>query len=197
MGRTKSTGVSRRPTAKEIASLLKRCLEEGGRVEIDCLGEFRLGNKGEILFTSSVKPRVFLAYVEEDGEAAMRLCEDLRGLGCDPWMDRERLLPGQNWLRRIEGAIEFCDCFVPLFSDRSIRKRGQFQSELRYAIDCARRVPLDQPFILPARLSDCHVPKRIKSAIQYVDLFPDWEAGVKRLVHSIRQLRNAGAETHR
>lgn len=194
MKRTGHSEVSRKPTARQIAALLKRCLEEGGRVDIDRLGEFRLGEDGEIRFTPSVKPRVFLAYVEEDVEEAVRLCKDLRRHDCDPWMDRERLLPGQNWPRRIENAIEFSDCFVALFSARSIRKRGQFQSELRYAIDCARRVPLDQPFILPARLSDCHVPKRITSAIQYVDLFPDWERGLNRLVHSIRQVRKLELE---
>jgi len=186
MGRTAHSEVSRRPTARQIAELLKRCLEGGGRVEIDRLGEFRLGEQGEILFTSSIKPRVFIAYVEEDVEAAMRLCDDLRRNGCDPWVDRERLLPGQNWPRRIESAIEFSDCFVALFSSRSIRKRGQFQSELRYAIDCARRIPLDQSFILPVRLGECGVPKRITSALQYVDLFPDWGEGVQRLMCSIR-----------
>ena len=189
MKRLANSEVNRKPTARQIAALLKRCLQEGGRVDIDQLGEFRLNDDGEILFTSNVKPRVFLAYVEEDVDAAMRLCEDLRRCGCDPWMDRERLLPGQNWPRRIESAIEFSDCFVALFSARSIRKRGQFQSDLRYAIDCARRIPLDQPFILPARLGDCHVPKRITSAIQYVDLYPDWDQGVKLLLNSIRQVR--------
>lgn len=189
MKRLARSDVSRKPTARQIAALLKRCLLEGGRVDIDRLGEFRLGEDGGIVFTSNVKPRVFLAYVEEDVDAAMRLCEELRRHGCDPWVDRERLLPGQNWPRRIESAIEFSDCFVALFSARSIRKRGQFQSELRYAIDCARRIPLDQPFIFPARLGECHVPKWITSAIQYVDLYPDWDQGVKVLLNSIRQVR--------
>lgn len=188
MKRLARSEVSRKPTAREIAALLKRCLQDGGRVEVDRLGEFRLGEDGEIVFTSNVKPRVFLAYVEEDTEEAVRLCEDLRRHDCDPWMDRDRLLPGQNWLRRIESAIEFSDCFVALFSARSVRKRGQFQAELRYAMECARRIPLDQPFILPVRLGTCSVPKRITSAIQYVDLFPDWDQGMKLLLNSIRQV---------
>ena len=197
MKRTAHSEVSRKPTARQIADLVKRCLEEGGRVDIDRLGEFRLGESGEILFTCCVKPRVFLAYVEEDVEAATRLCSALREGGCDPWMDKERLLPGQNWPRRIESAIEFSDCFVALFSAQSIRKRGQFQSELRYAIDCARRVPLDQRFLIPAGLGGCHVPKRITSAIQYVDLFPDWARGVKSLLHSIRQARQFDSDGKR
>ena len=189
MKRATSAEGSRKPSARQIAALLKRCLKEGGRVDIDRLGEFRLAEDGEILFTSNVKQRVFVAYVEEDSAAAVRLCADLRRYDCDPWMDRERLLPGQNWLRRIESAIEFSDCFVALFSACSIRKRGQFQSELRYAMDCARRIPLDQSFILPVRLDECQVPKRITSVIQYVDLFLGWDQGVKLLVDSIRQVR--------
>jgi hypothetical protein len=36
------------------------------------------------------------------------------------------------------------------------------------------------------RLEDCAVPPCIGREIQYVDLFPDWEEGVRRVVASIR-----------
>ena len=67
-----------------------------------------------------------------------------------------------------------------------MRKKGQFQAELRYALDCAARVPLDRIFLIPVRLEDCAVPPCIGREIQYVDLFPDWEEGVRRVVASIR-----------
>ena len=47
-------------------------------------------------------------------------------------------------------------------------------------------MPLDEIFLVPLRLDDCVVPNRISKQIQYVDLFPDWETGVDRLIAVIK-----------
>ena len=91
-------------------------------------------------------------------------------------MDVRKLLAGQNWPRAIEAAIESSDFFVACFSGKSVRKKGGFQSEIRYALDCARQVPLDEIYIVPVRLDDCAVPRTIQHELQYIDLFPDWDA---------------------
>ena len=44
-----------------------------------------------------------------------------------------------------------------------------------------RRVPLDEIFLIPLRLDDCVVPPHLKQ-IQYLDLFPDWDAGVSGML---------------
>jgi hypothetical protein len=103
------------------------------------------------------------------------------------WIDKHRLLPGQDWRRVIERAIDRADFFVACFSRRAGRKRGQFPYELRYALRCAERMPLDEMFLMPVRLEACLVPQRIQNTTQYVDLFPDWNMGVERLVESIRR----------
>jgi hypothetical protein len=173
-------------TPERILELVRKSLDGGHTVEIDGLGMFSLGSAG-YEFTPQTQPQVFIAYVEEDLAPARRICESLRQAGCAPWMDKEKLLPGQNWPRSIERAIEICDVFVPCFSRRSLAKRGQFQSELRWAMDCARRVPLEETFLVPIRLEACSVPKRISDQVQYVDLFPDWERGMKRLVRAVKR----------
>jgi hypothetical protein len=102
-------------------------------------------------------------------------------------------MPGQNWPRAIEDAIDTAQFFVALFSRRSVRKSGGFQAEIRYALDCARRRPLDDVFIVPVRLDDCPVPARIRREIQYIDLFPDWSRGMERLgrmMHSREEPRS-------
>ena len=106
--------------------------------------------------------------------------------GFSPWMDSKKLLPGQNWARALEAAIETSDFCVPCFSSRSVARRGGFQAEIRYALDCARRVPLDEIFLVPVRLDACRVPRSIQREWQYVDLFPDWACGVARVVSAIR-----------
>jgi hypothetical protein len=168
-------------TRRQIADLVRQCLEEGKTVEIDGLGTFRPAGRRGFRFWPRKLPKVFLAYVQEDAPAVDRLFDALDARGFDPWMDRRKLMPGQNWPRSIEEAIETSDFFVACFSGRSVGKKGGFQAEIRYAMDCARRIPLDDIFIVPVRLDDCHLPARIQKELQYIDLFPDWERGLRRL----------------
>jgi len=154
-------------------------------VAIDGLGSFLPLAHGGVRFLPRSAPSVFIAYVQEDAAAAERLYRDLRRAGLAPWMDRRNLLPGQNWPRSIERAIARSDFFVACFSHHSVNKRGGFQSEIRYALDCARRVPLDQIFLLPVRLDECRVPASIGNHIQYVDLFPDWDRGLRRALRTL------------
>jgi hypothetical protein len=149
------------PSNRVITGILRRALKRGLTVEIDGLGSFRQSKGGRYEFLPQLRPRVFVAYVIEDLKPVRRLCEALRSAGCSPWLDQEELLPGQNWPRSIERAIEIADLFVACFSPRSTGKRGTFQSELRYALHCARRVPLDSSFLIPVRLEPCVVPRRI------------------------------------
>ncbi|MFB3779438.1 MAG: toll/interleukin-1 receptor domain-containing protein [Bryobacteraceae bacterium] len=169
----------------QIVRILRHCLEEASSVEIDGLGVFRR-HAGGYEFLPARGPRIFIAYVEEDAAQAERLYGALRDRGFDPWLDRKKLLPGQNWPRAIQQAIEVSDFFVACLSTRAVRKKGQFQAELRYALDCARRAPLDQIYLIPVRLEDCPVPASITREIQYVDLFPDWDAGLRRVVAAIK-----------
>ena len=162
-------------------------LAAGHRVEIDGLGTFRPDAARGFRFTPDTQPRIFIAYVTEDAGAAARLYDDLARAGFHPWMDTRKLLAGQNWARAIDLAIETADFFVACFSRHSVDKRGGFQAEIRYALDCARRIPLDQIFVLPVRFDNCRIPRSIEREWQYIDLFPDWEAGIARLARAIRQ----------
>ena len=172
-------------SSEEVARLVLECLDEGKTVEIDGLGRFRRTADGRIVFTAEKRPRVFLAYVTEDYPRILRLYHDLRAAGYDPWLDRKKLLPGQNWVRAIEQAIALSDFFLACFSRASVHKPGQFQAELRFALDCARRLPLDDVFFIPVRLEECSIPATIAREIQYVDLFPDWQEGVNRLLQAM------------
>ena len=133
--------------------ILRQCLEEGSAVEIDGLGVFHPGSGGYEFYPSAGQ-KVFIAYVEEDRACAGRLYDALKASGFEPWLDRKKLLPGQNWPRAIERAIEVSDFFVACLSRRALQKRGAFQTELRYALDCARRQPLDHVYFIPLRLEE-------------------------------------------
>jgi hypothetical protein len=168
----------------ELALLICRSLERAKAVEVDGLGIFARNRAGDISFQAR-NPRIFIAYAVEDTTHAEELFDALSGRGFDAWLDRRKLLPGQHWPRRIEEAIASSDFFIACFSRRSVGKRGGFQAEVRYALDCAKRVPLDDVFMIPVRLDDCRVPARIQKETHYVDLFPDWNAGLHRIFHII------------
>jgi hypothetical protein len=171
---------------KHLTAVVVNGLAAGKAVEIDGLGVFYPDAQSWFRFEPCTRPRVFIAYAKEDAASASRLYGALEALGFQPWMDARKLLPGQNWPRAIESAIEVSDFFVACFSHTSARKRGGFQAEIRYALDCARRAPLDEIFMVPVRLDACRVPPVIQREIQYVDLFPDWDAGVARLADTLR-----------
>jgi hypothetical protein len=172
---------------RALLDLIRRCLAEGSAIEIDGMGRFELDAKNRIVFLPSGRIRVFLAYAEEDADAVRNLYSALHEAGFEPWMDKQKLLPGQNWPRAIERAIEMSDFFICCFSAKSAAKRGHFQSELRYALEVASRVPLEEIFILPVRLSECSVPRALSKMLHHIDLFPDWEQGVKLLISTMWQ----------
>ena len=174
-------------TSGRVAEIVRQCLADGKRVEIDGLGTFYPDAQSRFRFVPHQAPSIFLAYVQEDGARVERLFEELEGAGFRPWMDRRKLLPGQNWPRSIEEAIETSDFFIACFSRGSVDKKGGFQAEIRYALDCARRVPLDAIFLVPVRLDECRIPRPIRRELQYLDLFPDWDRGVRRLIGLLRR----------
>lgn len=176
-----------RNTSTQIARIVRNCLERGRAVEIDGLGAFRPDAEGGFRFEPQIRPRVFLAYAVEDHAAADRLYDAFARNGFDAWLDRRKLLPGQNWPRAIKQAIAVSDFFVACFSAKSGGKRGTFQSELRYALDCANRLPLEDVYFIPVRIEECPVPPRIAQELQYVDLFPNWEKGFQRILAVIRR----------
>jgi hypothetical protein len=171
----------------QLTRVVVQALARGRAVEIDGLGTFYPDAEAGVRFEAAIRPQVFIAYVKEDRQAAECLYEAVERAGFSPWMDTRKLLPGQNWPRAIEAAIESSDFFVPCFSTRSVNKRGGFQAEIRYAMDCARRVPLEEIFVLPVRLDECRVPRSIQRELQYIDLFPGWNGGCRQLVTTMRR----------
>jgi hypothetical protein len=172
--------------AQQLAQIVIRGLARGKVVEIDGLGMFYPDAARGCRFEPR-PPQVFVAYVNEDRQAAACLYHALEAAAFSPWMDIRKLLPGQNWPRAIENAIEGSQFFVACFSRNSVNRWGGFQAEIRYALDCARRVPLDEIFVVPVRLDACRVPRAIQRELQYIDLFPDWEKGTRRLISTLKR----------
>lgn len=167
---------------EDIVEVLRQCLAEGLSIDIEAIGTFRTDEKGHIRFRAAGGKRVFLAYAIEDVELVETLFDALEDAGFHPWMDRRKLLPGQNWPKAIERAISMADFFVPCFSNQALGRPSRFHAELRYALDRATEWPLDYPFVIPVRLEDCRLPRQITTQLHYIDLFPEPVVGLDRLI---------------
>jgi hypothetical protein len=176
---------------KALLELIDRRLREGSSVEIAGMGSFRHDHENQLVFNPAPDPLVFLGYAREDRAKVTRLFRGLAKAGVNPWMDCQKLLPGQNWRQAIEQTIELSDFFLGCFSSNSVFKRGQFQNELAFALDVATHFPQDDVFFIPVRLDDCELPRRIASTIHYVDLFPDWNRGLRKLISALRRHRRS------
>ncbi len=128
--------------------------------------------------------KVFLCHASEDKDAARNLYHRLRKHGFDPWLDEEKLLPGQNWRVEIRKAVRSADAVIVCLSPNSTTKEGYVQKEIRFALDAADEKPEGMIYLIPARLEDCAVPERL-SDWQWVDLHR--EGGFERLLRSLRR----------
>lgn len=123
--------------------------------------------------------RVFLCHASQDKPAVWKLHRYLKGHGISPWLDQADLLPGQNWEVEIPKALFNSDVILVCLSKNSVNKEGYVQKEIVFALDKAMEKPQGTIFIIPVKLEECDVPKRL-SPYQWVDYFrPD---GRKRLL---------------
>jgi predicted Rossmann-fold nucleotide-binding protein len=115
--------------------------------------------------------KVFLCHASQDKPVVRELARRLFAEGwIDPWLDEQKLLPGQDWRLKIEEAVETSDIVVICLSSKSVSKEGYIQKELRYAREMALERPDETIFLIPLRLDDCETPRGLRF-YQWVDYF--------------------------
>jgi hypothetical protein len=128
---------------------------------------------------------VFLSYAHEDEDLARRLYNDLKQRNVDVWMDKESLVGGEEFDIAIRKAIESCRFFLLILSKVSVTKSGYVNKEIRKAIDVFNEFPEGKRFILPIRKNECESSYEQLRRLQWVDLFPEYEKGLERLLRSL------------
>ncbi len=126
--------------------------------------------------------RVFLCHCSSDKPVVRNLYHRLQADGYDPWLDQENLLPGQNWRTEIPLAVQNSHAVVVLLSGKSINKEGYLQKEINEALSVAEEKPEGTIFIIPVRLEDVKVPRRLENW-QWADLFD--KHGYERLLFAL------------
>jgi pimeloyl-ACP methyl ester carboxylesterase len=139
-----------------------------------------------------VEPRklsVFLCHASQDKPLVRELYQRLKTEGwINPWLDEEKLIPGVNWKREIEIAIESADSVLIFLSTSSVSKESFIQREIKYAWDLSLEKPDGVIFITPLRLDDCQVPRQIKDKYHYADYFGlERDKNYERLLDSLKR----------
>ncbi|MBI5824940.1 MAG: toll/interleukin-1 receptor domain-containing protein [Chloroflexi bacterium] len=91
--------------------------------------------------------------------------------GVDAWLDKAKLLPGQDWELEIRKAVREADVVVVCLS-KQFNQAGFRQKEVRLALDTAMEKPEGEIFIIPARLEECDNLESLRKW-HWVDLFED------------------------
>jgi hypothetical protein len=131
--------------------------------------------------------KVFISYAHypADQSVARRLHGDLKRHGIEPWLDEIDLMPGRVWRDEIGEAIRASDYFIALLSRQSLNKRGYVQRELKAALTVLGEMPHGTTFLIPVRLDDCSPTNPRITKLQWLNLFPDYEAGLPRLLRAL------------
>jgi hypothetical protein len=130
-----------------------------------------------------MKPlKVFLCHASDDKAEVKDLYQLLVKHGADPWLDAEKLLPGQDWNLEINKALDDSNVILLCLSKKSVDKEGYVQREIRIALDRALEMPEGRIFLIPARLEECDLPYKVRT-YQWVDLFTS--DGMGKLLKSL------------
>ncbi|HMV97922.1 MAG TPA: SUMF1/EgtB/PvdO family nonheme iron enzyme [Anaerolineales bacterium] len=118
------------------------------------------------------KLRVFLCHASQDKPAVRGLYKRLAAESwIDPWLDEEKLLPGQSFDHEIYNAARDSDIIIICLSKVSVAKEGYVNREIRRALDAADEKPEGAIFIIPLRLDDCTPSFERLKQLHYADYF--------------------------
>jgi len=125
--------------------------------------------------------KVFLCHAHADRDSVRGLYTRLTKDGVDAWLDKENLLPGQDWELEIRKAVRETDLVIVCLS-KQFNQAGFRQKEVRLALDTAMEKSDGEIFIVPARLEECDTLESLRRW-HWVDLFED--NGYKKLTQTL------------
>jgi len=139
----------------------------------------------------------FLSYLRVNATAADRLASDLRANGVTVWLDRDMITPGEAWEDSIRKAIRSGAYFVACFSsDYLSRDTSYMDEELAIALEELKSRP-QGGWLLPVRLAPCDLSSKASdltdflSSLQWVDLWDNWDRGVRQILDVITSGRSS------
>lgn len=127
---------------------------------------------------------VFLSYAREDFDTVNNIHAFLDNENYNTWWDHKNLIAGQDWRFEIEAAIEQAAVCLIFLSHNSVSKTGFVNKEITRILDRMETMPEGKVFILPIRLDNCQIPRRLRTwhVLDYSDAL--WQADLRRAVNA-------------
>ncbi len=135
------------------------------------------------------KVKVFLNHATEDKPLVRKLYAELKKYPwIDPWIDEERLLPGQELELEIDKAMKESDAVLVCISSTSVKKTGYVQKEIRKAEEQQDLRPRGVIYMIPVLLESCkeQVPPNLQSLF-WVDISNP--TNINSIIKSLKTLR--------
>jgi hypothetical protein len=131
---------------------------------------------------------IFICFSSKDEEVARNVVEFLENAGLKCWISSRDVPPGHNYQETIVHALEAARGIVFLFSESS-SKSGEIKKEL--SIGGSINTP-----VFPLRLSAITPTGALRYELatrQWIDIFPDRERALGKLVDTINRVLDAPA----
>jgi hypothetical protein len=145
-------------------------------------------NQGAPMETLS-KVKVFLNHATEDKPLVRKLYSELKKHPwIDPWIDEDRLLPGQELELEIDKAMKEADAVLVCISSTSVKKTGYVQAEIRKAEEQQKLRPHGVIYMIPVLLESCkdQVPLNLQKLL-WVDISDPGK--IDSIIKSLETLR--------
>jgi hypothetical protein len=120
----------------------------------------RVGNVREV--QERPGPLIFFSYAREDYRQVSRIHDFVKEFGFKTWIDRNDLVPGQDWDYEISTVIDSASACLVFISSRSVGKTGYVNKEIKKILDRMDLLPEGKILMIPVRLDDCPIPRRLQ-----------------------------------
>lgn len=136
----------------------------------------------------------FISYMRQDQDLVDRLYRSLREAEVHVWLDRDSIAPGEYWNTSLRTAITRGSFFIACFSDAYYKRPETYMREEVALAASVLSAGRDSSWFLPIRLTNVEIPDLpigrhgTLRNIQWLDLFDDWDDGIRRLIAAIRPL---------
>ncbi len=117
------------------------------------------------------KVKLFLSHSSDDKPVVRLLYSKILSLDYveDVWFDEKKFHGGEKFQLEIEKEIKNSDLFLLCLSEKAMDEKGFFHKEFKFAVEKALNMSESDTFIIPLKLDDCTIPKKISNLI-YIDL---------------------------
>jgi hypothetical protein len=141
------------------------------------------------------RPHVFISYAREDTNLANRVCHVLQAANFEPWLDKDSLVGGDIWDRRIRDQLEATDYVLVLYTPALSKKKDSYVNK-EIALARERALEVRGNFLIPLRTLELAPEDRINELREYQEMalrleyFDEDMAKVLSTLRRDYQLRN-------